>query len=169
MSVRLSAVAFLTGLALAAPAYAEVDLLHPEHILDAQETETAALIAVDLAMLQSPASATHSAMEQPVPMADAPTSDPADLRAEPVAPASPISLTPAGEQVEEAVLAPEFFLDSNQDETFVWIAAELASAGELTTGTLARESAEAAAFLADRPLVHALTDDVLPFDEYLLP
>jgi hypothetical protein len=166
MSVRLSAVALLTGLALAAPAYAEVDLLTPEHFLDAQETETAALIAVDLAMLQSPASAAPSGMEQPVPMAEAPTSDLADLRSEPAAPVSP---TPAGEHVEEAVLTPEFYLDSHQDETFAWIAAELASVRELTTGTIAKESAEAAPLPAEQPLVHALTDDALPFDEYLLP
>jgi hypothetical protein len=169
MSVRLSAVALLTGLALAAPAYAEVDLLHPEHFLDVQETETAALIAVDLAMLQNPASAAPSGMEQPVPMADAPTSDLADLRSEPAAPATPVSPTPAGEHVEEAVLTPEFYLDSHQDETFAWIAAELASVRELTTGTIAKESAEAAPLLAEQPLVHALTDDALPFDEYLLP
>lgn len=166
MSVRLSAVALLTGLALAAPAYAEADLLNPEHFLDAQESETAALIAVDLAMLQGPASAGR---EQPVSMADASTSDPGDLRSEPAAPASPVSLTLAGQHDEEAALVPEFFLDSDQGETFAWIAAELASAGELTTGTLARESAEAAPPLAEQPLVHALTDDALPFEEYLLP
>jgi len=169
MSVRLSAVALLTGLALAAPAYAEADLLNPEHFLDAQESETAALIAVDLAMLQDPASAAPSGREQPVSMADASTSGPADLRSEPAALSSPVSLTPAGGNGEAAALAPELFLDSNQDETFAWIAAELASAVELTTGTLARESAEAAPLLAEQPLVQALTDDALPFEEYLLP
>jgi hypothetical protein len=169
MSVRLSAVALLTGLALAAPAYAESDLLNPEHFLDIQETETAALIAVDLAMLQSPTSATPAGMEQPVPMAEAPTRDLADLHSERAVPASPVSLTPAGEYDEEASLAPEFFLDSDQDETFAWIAGELASAGELTTGTIPEESAEAALFLAEELLVHVLTDDALPFEEYLLP
>jgi len=169
MSVRLSAVALLTGLAFAVPVHAEVDLLNPEHFLDAYEAETAALIAVDLAMLEGLASSTPSGMEQPVPMAEAPTSDLADLRSEPAAPASPVSLTPAGEHVEGASLAPEFFLDSNQDETFAWIAAELASTRELTTGTIAKESAEAAPPPADQPSVHALTDDALPFEEYLLP
>ena len=169
MSVRLSAVALLTGLALAAPAYAEVDLLTPEHFLDAHDTETAALIAVDLAMLQSPASAMPSGVEQTMPIAEAPTSDLADLRAEPAAPVNPVSPTPAGEYVEEAGLAPEFFLDSHQDETFAWIAVELASARELTTGTIAMESAEAAPLLAKQPFDHSLTDDALPFEEYLLP
>jgi hypothetical protein len=169
MSVRLSAVALLTGLALAAPAYAEVDLLTPEQFLDAQETETAALIAVDLAMLQGPASTTPLGLVQPVSMAEASTSDQADLLSEPAAPANPVRLTPAGGHGEEASLAPDFFLDSHQDETFARIAGELASAGELTTGTLARGSAEAAPLVAEQYLNHALTDDALPFEEYLLP
>jgi hypothetical protein len=169
MSVRLSAVAFLAGLALAAPAYAEVDLLNPEHFLDAQETETAAIIAVDLAMLQGPTSSARSGVEQRVSMAEASTSDPPDLRSERAVPTSPVRSTPAGVRVGEATLAPEFFLDSHQDEMFAWIAGELASTGELTTGTLAKESADAAPLLADQPSVHALTDDALPFEEYLLP
>jgi len=169
MSVRLSAIALLTGLALAAPAYAEVDLLNPEHFLDAQETETAALIAVDLAMLQGPTSSMPASTEQPVSMAEASTSDPVDRRSDPDAPVNPVSRTPGGEQVEKAALAPEFFLDRHQDETFAWIAADLVSARELTTGTIATESAEAAPLLTEQSLVHALTDDALPFTEFLLP
>jgi hypothetical protein len=164
MSVRLSAVALLTGLAFAAPAYAEVDLLNPEHFVDAQETETAALIAVDLAMLQSPTSSTPSGVDQLVSVADTSNGDLEELRSEPTTPADLVSVTPS-EKHEEASLAPEFFLDHNEDQTFAWIAADLASAQELTTGTIANDSAGT----ADQPITQSLTDDALPFEEYLLP
>jgi hypothetical protein len=168
MSVRLSAVALLTGLAFAAPVHAEVDLLNPEHFLDAHETETAALIAVDLAMLQGAASSTSSGINQPVPVAEASNDDPVDLRSEPAALVDLVSATPS-EEHEEASLAPELFLDRNEDETFAWIAADFASARELTTGTIANDSAGTAPFRPDQPITQSLTDDALPFEEYLLP
>jgi hypothetical protein len=167
MSVRLSAVVLLTGLAFAAPAHAEVDL-NPEHFLDAHETETAALIAVNLAMLQGAPSSLPSGIDQPVPVAEASNGDPVDLRAEPAALVDLVSVT-ASEGHEEASLAPEFFLGHNEDETFAWIAADLASARELTTGTIANDSAGTASYAADQPISQSLTDDALPFEEYLLP
>jgi len=163
MSVRLSAVVLLTGLALAAPAHAEVDL-NPERFLDVHETETAALIAVDLAMLQDAVSSTPSGIDQPVSAAEASNGDPVDLRSESVAPVDLVSATPS-EGDEEASLAPEFFLDRNENETFAWIATDLAFARELTTGTIVNDSAGT----ADQPITHSLTDDALPFEEYLLP
>jgi hypothetical protein len=168
MSVRLSAVALLTGLAFAAPAHAEVDLLNPEHFLDAHEAETAALIVVDLAMLQGPASSLPSGIDQPVSVADTSNGDLVELRSEPAAPVGLLSATPS-EGHEGASLAPELFLDRNEDETFAWIAADFASARELTTGTIANDSAGTAPLLADQPITQSLTDDALPFEEYLLP
>ena len=168
MSVRLSAVALLTGLAFAAPAHAEVDLLNPEHFVDAQETETAALIAVDLAMLQGPVSFTPSGVDQPVSVADASNGDLVELRSQSAAPADLVSVTPS-EEHKEASLATGFFLDHNEDETFAWIAADLVSARELTTGTIAHDSAGTAPSLVDQPITQSLTDDALPFEEYLLP
>jgi hypothetical protein len=168
MSVRLSAVALLTGLAFAAPAHAEVDLLNPEPFLDAHEAETAALIVVDLAMLQGPASSPPSGIDQPVSVADTSNGDLVELRSEPAAPVGLLSATPS-EEHEGASLAPEFFLDHNEDETFAWIAADLASARELTTGTIANDSAGTAPFRPDQPINQSLTDDALPFEEYLLP
>jgi hypothetical protein len=168
MSVRLSAVALLTGLAFAAPVHAEVDLLNPEHFVDAHETETAALIAVDLAMLQGPASFTPSGVAQPVSVAEASTGNLVELRSGPAAPADLVSVTPSEKQ-EEASLAPEFFLGHNEDETFAWIAADLVPARELTTGTIANDSTGTAPLLADQPITQSLTDDALPFEEYLLP
>ncbi len=88
---------------------------------------------------------------------------------EPVAPVDLVSVTPSEEQVEEASLALEFLLGNNEDETVAWIAADHASARELTTGTITSKSAEKATLSADRPIVHSLTDDALPFEEYLLP
>ena len=168
MSVRLSAVALLTGLAFAAPVHAEIDLLNPEHFVDAYETETAALITVDLAMLQGPASTTPSGIDQPMPMAEAANGGLVELRSEPAAPADLVSVTPS-EEHKEASLAPEFFLDGNEDETFAWIAADLASVRELTTGAIANHSAGTAPSSADQPITQSLTDDALPFEEYLLP
>jgi hypothetical protein len=168
MSVRLSAVALLTGLAFAAPVHAEVDLLNPEHFVNAHETETAALIAVDLAMLQSPASFTLTGVDQPVSVAEASTGDPVDLRSEPAAPVNLVSAT-LFEVHEEASLTPELFLDRNEDETFAWIAADLASARELTTGTIANDSTGTASLPADQLIIQSLTDDALPFEGYLLP
>jgi hypothetical protein len=168
MSVRLSAVVLLTGLAFAAPAHAEVDLLNSEHFLDAHETETATLIAVDLATLQGAASSLPSGIDQPVSMAEASNGDPVDLHSESAALVDLVSATPS-EGHEEASLAPEFFLDRNEDETFAWIASDLASARELTTGTLANDSAGTACYAEDQPISQSLTDDALPFEEYLLP
>jgi hypothetical protein len=168
MSVRLSAVVLLTGFAFAAPAHAEVDLLNPEHFLDTHETETAALIAVDLAMLQGAVSSPPSGIDQPVSLAEASNGDPVDLRSEPAAPFDLVSVT-SSEEHEQASLAPELFFDRNEDETFAWIAADLASARELTTGTIANDSAGTAPFRPDQSITQSLTDDALPFEEYLLP
>jgi hypothetical protein len=168
MSVRLSAVVLLTGLAFAAPAHAEVDLLNSEHFLDAHETETATLIAVDLATLQGAASSLPSGIDQPVSVAEASNGDPVNPHWEPAALVDLVSATPS-EGHEEASLAPGFFLGHNEDETFAWIAADLASAQELTTGTIANDSAGTASCAADQPIAQSLTDDALPFEEYLLP
>ncbi|MBQ0820792.1 hypothetical protein KBI52_11295 [Microvirga sp. HBU67558] len=168
MNVRLSAVALLTGLAFAAPVHAEVDLLSPEPFVDAHETETAALIAVDLAMLQGAASFTPSEAAQPVSVADASNSNRVELRSEPAAPADLVSATPA-EKYEEGSLAPELFLDLYEDETFAWIAADLAPALELTTGAIANDSAGTAPLPEGQLIIQSLTDDALPFEEYLLP
>ncbi|WP_262299840.1 hypothetical protein [Microvirga sesbaniae] len=165
MSVRLSAVALLTGLAFAAPVHAEVDLLSLEQFVDAHETETAALIAVDLAILQGPASFAPSEAAQLVSVADTLTGDLARLRSEP---AVLVSVTPAEKQ-EEASLAPELFLDLNEDETFAWIAADLAPAQELTTGTIENDRAGTAPLPEGQLIIQSLTDDALPFEEYLLP
>ena len=40
----------------------------------------------------------------------------------------------------ELALMPELFLDANEDETFAWIAKDLADAGELVTGSLSPEA-----------------------------
>jgi hypothetical protein len=168
MSVRLTAVFLLTSFAFSAPAHAEVDLLNPEHFLDVYETETSALIAVDLAMLQGPASSPPSGIDQPASLAEASNGDPVDLRSEPAAPFDLVSVT-SSEEYDEASLAPELFLDRNEDETFAWIAADLASARELTTGTIASESAGTATLLVHQPISQSLSDDALPFEEYLLP
>jgi hypothetical protein len=168
MSVRLTAVFLLTSFAFSAPAHAEGDLLNPEHFLDVYETETSALIAVDLAMLQGPASSPPSGIDQPASLAEASNGDPVDLRSESAAPVDLVNATPA-EEHEEASLAPEFFLGHTQDETFAWIAADLVPARELTTGTIANDSTGTAPLLADQPITQSLTDDALPFEEYLLP
>jgi hypothetical protein len=168
MSVRLTAVALLTGFAFSAPAHAEVDLLNPEHFLGVYETETSALIAVDLAMLQGPASSPPSGIDQPVSLAEASNGDPVGLRSEPGALVDLVSVTPSEERYE-ASLAPEFFLGRNEDETFAWIAADLASARELTTGTIASEGVGTATLLVHQPISQSLSDDALPFEEYLLP
>jgi hypothetical protein len=168
MSVRLTAVVLLTGFVFAAPAHAEFDLLNPEHFLDTHETETAALIVVDLAMFQGPVSSPSSGTDQPVSVTEAPNGDPVDLRSEPTAPVDLVSATPS-EGHEEASLAPEFFLDHNQDETFAWIAADLASAQELTTGTIASESTGTATPLVHQPISQSLSGDAPPFEEYMLP
>jgi hypothetical protein len=102
-------------------------------------------------------------------VAEASNSDQVDLRSEPVPPLASVSFTPAEEHVAEASLAPEFFLDINKNETFAWISADLASTRELTTGTIASECAGTATLLADQPISQSLTDNALPFEEYLLP
>jgi hypothetical protein len=101
-------------------------------------------------------------------LAEASNGDPVDLRSEPAAPVDLVSVT-SSEEYDEASLAPEFFLDRNEDETFAWIAADLASARELTTGTIASESAGTATLLVHQPISQSLSDDALPFEEYLLP
>jgi hypothetical protein len=169
MGVRLTTAIVLTGLAFAIPVRAEVDILNPEEFLGAQEAQTSALLAVDLARLQSPVSSTLVATDQSVSMAESGSDDLAGLHSEPVSPAASVSLTPAGTQVEEASLSPEIFLDSHEDETLVGIAVDLASSAELTTGTIAHGSAEAATLPADQTVAQSLTDDALPFEEYLLP
>lgn len=168
MNVRLSAVTLLTGLAFAAPAHAEVDLLNPEQLVDAYESETAALIALDLALLQGPASFAPSEAAQPVSVADASNGNLVELRSEPAAPADLVSGTPSEKQ-EEASLAPELFLDLNEGETFAWIVTDLAPTRELTTGTIANDSAGTAPLSDDQLNIQSLTDDALPFEEYQLP
>jgi hypothetical protein len=167
MSVRLSAVVLLAGLAFAAPVHAEVDLLNLEQFSGAQESESAALIAVDPTMIGAPVTALPSSPDQPAPVAeiqDVVLADP-----QPAALVELAGPTPSEEKIQSVSLAPESFVDHNQDEMLAWIATDLASAGEATTGSLAPESAGTETLLTEQPVVYPLEDNALSLEEQLIP
>ena len=167
MSVRLSAVVLLAGLAFAAPVHAEVDLLNLEQFSGAQESESATLIAVDPTMIGAPVTARPSSPDQPAPVAEIQDEgltnpQPATL----VELAGPIA---SEEKIQSVSLAPESFVDHNQDEMLAWIATDLASAGEATTGSLAPKSAGTETLLTEQPVVYPSEDNALSLEEQLIP
>ena len=167
MSVRLSAVILLTGLAFAAPVHAEVDLLNLEQVSDAQENETSPLIAVDPAMIGAPVTALPSAPDQPAPVAE--IQDEGLTHPQPATLVDLADPTPSEEKIQSVSLAPDSFVDQNQDEMLAWIATDLASAGEATTGSLAPESAGTETLLTEQPVVYPLEDNALSLEEQLIP
>ncbi len=169
MSVRLSAVVLLAGLAFAAPVYAEVDLLNPEPFSDAQESETAPFIAVNPAMIDAPVTALPSPLDQPAPVAEIQDVALADPQSEPTTPVELAAPTPSEEKIESISLAPEALLDHNQDEMLAWIAADLAFAGEVTTGSVAPESAGTETLPVEQPVVYPSEDNALSLEEQLIP
>ena len=169
MSVRLSAVVLLAGLAFAAPVHAEVDLLNLEQISDAQESETAPLIAVDPAMIGTPVTALPSTPDQSVPAAEIQDVALADPQPEPATPVELAAPTPSEDKIESISFAPESLLDHNQDETLAWIAADLASAGEVTTGSVADERAGTETLPVEQPVVYPSEDNAGWIGEQLIP
>ena len=169
MSVRLSAVVLLAGLAFAAPVHAEVDLLNLEHLSDTQVSETAPLIAVDPSMIGTPVTALPSTPDQLAPVAEIQDEGLTDPQPEPTTPVELAGPTPSEEKIESVSLAPESFLDRNQDELLAWIATDLASAGEVTTGSVAPESAGTETLLMEQRVVYPLEDNTPSLEEQLIP
>ena len=169
MSVRLSAVVLLAGLAFAAPVHAEVDLLNLEQFSGAQESESAALIAVDPTMIGAPVTALPSSPDQPAPVAEIQDEGLTDPQPEPATLVELAGPTPSEEKIQSVSLAPESFVDHNQDEMLAWIATDLASAGEATTGSLAPESAGTETLLTEQPVVYPSEDNALSLEEQLIP
>lgn len=170
MIVRLTAAVLLTGLACATPSQAEVGAFSPELLLDAQGAETTALIARDLAARTGPAVSQVSNADAPMPAADVPSSDPTQPQMDAAVAPETSGHAPLEEEVEYGALAPELFLDRNEDETLSWTAAELSSLGELTTGSTTVHHTETDAFVAAAPIViNSLTDDALLLRTDLLP
>lgn len=157
------------SLATAAPARPEVDLLHPARFLDPRDTEeTVSLIAFDLAV-QRGLALSQPSLDQSPPVAKIPESELVDLRPLPEAPVEWVDLAPSDQPVEFVSLAPALFLDRQADETLAWIAADLASAGDITTGSIMGENAGPAAHPMEESAGRALTDDALSFEQYLFP
>jgi hypothetical protein len=161
MIVRLTAAVLLSGLTFATPSHAELDTLSFEHFLDPQETETATLIAVDLAMLSS--------ADAPAPGTELSDNGVIEQQPGPTLPAEVAGAVHLDQVVEQVLLAPELFLDCNENETLALIAAGIGSVEELATGSIADPSAGTASLPTERSIVHSLTDDALLFEEYLTP
>jgi hypothetical protein len=152
MAIRFAAV-LLTGLAITAPAVAETEDLSASLFLGPQEAETAASITADLAWAGDTLLAQLPPVDPPGPLAllDGDVPHPGEL--EHVA-----SLDEPPLVNVEASLAPEFFLDANEGETFAWIAADLAASAEIMTGSIPSIVG-----------VNPLTDDAADLQAYLTP
>jgi hypothetical protein len=169
MSVRLSAVVLLAGLAFAAPVHAEVDLLNLEHLSDTQVSETAPLIAVDPSMIGTPVTALPSTPDQLAPVAEIQDEGLTDPLPEPATLVELAGPTPSEEKIQSVSLALESIVDHNQDEMLAWIATDLASAGEVTTGSVAPESAGTETLLMEQRVVYPLEDNTPSLEEQLIP